>query len=171
MNLDEPTTHEEFGRLVGIGRKAVEKHLAKGVLREGATAGEWLRAYCERLRAEAASRKGDTALALARAKTREAEARAAMVELQFQRALADLVPVQAIEPDLAAWAGFAWEETQALLARVVGAIESRHGVTIEPDIYKGLLGSARTAIENYPRFGGDIDDQEELKNDQTTPIP
>lgn len=152
MNLDEPTTQEQFGRLVGVTHKAIEKHIAKGVLREGATAGEWLRSYCERLRAEASQRRGDESTALTRARTREAESRARMLQLSVQRELARLIPLEVIEPDLRAWSDFAWSEAQGLVGRVVDEIEQRHEIEIDRDLYAGPLDSARAAIQAYPNF-------------------
>ena len=40
--------------MIGVSAQRVSALVAAGVLRDGATGGEWLHSYCERLRAEAA---------------------------------------------------------------------------------------------------------------------
>lgn len=59
IELDQPATQAGFARLVGTSRQAINKHVEKGVLKEGVTYGEWLQVYCDRLRDEAAGRGGD----------------------------------------------------------------------------------------------------------------
>lgn len=51
-------TQAEFGELVGISQQAVSSLVQAGVLVAGRPWGEWLLAYCERLREQAAGRMG-----------------------------------------------------------------------------------------------------------------
>lgn len=51
-------TQAEFGELVGISQQAVSALVQAGVLDSGAPWRQWLRAYCERLREQAAGRLG-----------------------------------------------------------------------------------------------------------------
>ena len=51
-------TQAEFGDLVGISQQAVSALVQAGVLEPGAPWRVWLRAYCERLREQAAGRMG-----------------------------------------------------------------------------------------------------------------
>lgn len=59
IELSQSATQSGFARLVGTSRQAINKHVEKGVLKEGQTYGEWLQVYCDRLRDEAAGRGGD----------------------------------------------------------------------------------------------------------------
>lgn len=58
VTLDSQLTQAEFGELVGISQQAVSALVQAGVLEPGAAGGDWLRAYCERLREQAAGRMG-----------------------------------------------------------------------------------------------------------------
>lgn len=59
IELTDAATQSGFARLVGTSRQAINKHVEKGVLKEGQTYAEWLQIYCDRLRDEAAGRGGD----------------------------------------------------------------------------------------------------------------
>lgn len=54
--VNQPTTQEEFAARVGISQQRVGQLLAEGVLQPGGSFGQWLLAYCERLREQAAGR-------------------------------------------------------------------------------------------------------------------
>lgn len=58
LDLASKVTQARFGELVGITQPAVSDLCTRGILREGAAAGEWLHAYCTRLREQAAGRLG-----------------------------------------------------------------------------------------------------------------
>ena len=59
IELTGAATQSGFARLVGTSRQAINKHVEKGVFKEGQTYTEWLQIYCDRLRDEAAGRGGD----------------------------------------------------------------------------------------------------------------
>lgn len=59
IELDQPATQAGFARLVGTSRQAINKHVEKGVLKDGMSYGDWLQVYCDRLRDEAGGRGGD----------------------------------------------------------------------------------------------------------------
>lgn len=65
--LDAPVTQEVFGIIVGISQPAVSAMVASGTLAHGQTLGEWIAAYCRRLRDQAAGRDNDGKLAKERA--------------------------------------------------------------------------------------------------------
>lgn len=103
MNLqtDMETTQAKFGELVGISQPAVSDLVRAGVLSPGQTAGQWLLAYCSRLREQAAGRlaEGGLDLATERARlAREQADRVAMVNAQTRR---ELAPVATLEQALA----------------------------------------------------------------------
>ena len=56
--LAQTVTQDEFGRLVGISQQAVSGLISEGVLPRDGGLALWLRAYCERLREQAAGRMG-----------------------------------------------------------------------------------------------------------------
>lgn len=69
MDLSKTLTQEEFGGLVGISQQAVGQMVSADILKRGARGDEWLIAYCERLREQAAGRASEESLNLMRANT------------------------------------------------------------------------------------------------------
>ncbi|WP_295852006.1 hypothetical protein [uncultured Xylophilus sp.] len=58
--LEQSISQSEFAQLIGVSEARVSQLVADGVLTRGETAIEWLCAYCERLRDQAAGRLGET---------------------------------------------------------------------------------------------------------------
>jgi phage terminase Nu1 subunit (DNA packaging protein) len=58
--LDQPISQAEFGAIIGVSEARVSQLMSECVIARGATAAEWLLAYCERLRDQAAGRMGET---------------------------------------------------------------------------------------------------------------
>jgi phage terminase Nu1 subunit (DNA packaging protein) len=60
VDLGRPMKQAAFGELVGVSQQAVSEFIKAAALGPGATCGEMLLAYCERLREMAAGRLGET---------------------------------------------------------------------------------------------------------------
>lgn len=58
--LDAPISQAEFAQMVGVSEASISSRVSSGVLVRGETAHEWLIAYCEHLRDQAAGRLGET---------------------------------------------------------------------------------------------------------------
>lgn len=56
--LDAPISQTEFAQVIGVSEARVSQLLSEKVLTRGETAHEWLLAYCDRLRDQAAGRSG-----------------------------------------------------------------------------------------------------------------
>lgn len=69
IDLDSPISQEAFGAMVGITQQAVSQAIADGILDRDATAGYWLKSYCDRLRAVASGRASPESLELTKANT------------------------------------------------------------------------------------------------------
>lgn len=54
--LNTTITQDDFAKLVGISQQRAAQLVAEGVLQREGTAAQWLMAYCERLREQAAGR-------------------------------------------------------------------------------------------------------------------
>jgi phage terminase Nu1 subunit (DNA packaging protein) len=140
--LDQPVTQAVFAGLVGIGQSRVSECISTGVLRDGATVGEWLLQYCDRLRNEAAGRGGDEQGALARARTREAEASAELKILQIMEKSGKLVPVDEIQPTLDAMVIAARTELLAIPDKLTIEIKALYGVEIDYALIEEKIYSA-----------------------------
>lgn len=94
-------TQSAFGELVGIGQSAVSDLLKRDIIAAGATADQWLLAYCANLREQAAGRAASGELDLGA--ERAALAREQRVRLEMQNALTrrELAPIAMLEQALA----------------------------------------------------------------------
>lgn len=86
--LDQPTSQADFAELVGVSEARVSQLMADGVMQRGGTAHEWLLAYCERLRDQAAGRTGDGAGGLDLVQERAALARSQREAQDLKNAVA-----------------------------------------------------------------------------------
>lgn len=101
IDLDAPITQQQFGHLVGIAQPTVSDWCRRGLLREGGTAGEWLRSYCDRLREMASGRGGDDGPALVAERARLAREQADKVAMQNAVTRSELAPAWLLEQVLA----------------------------------------------------------------------
>lgn len=95
MDLQANCTQAEFGDLVGVSQQAVSDMIGRKVLAPGNSAGQWLRAYCEHLREQAAGRGADGELAFQRSELARVSRERAEIKLALERR--DYAPVALIE--------------------------------------------------------------------------
>ena len=109
MNIDlsKGLTQEQFGRMVGITQPTVSDLLATGILARDATGGEWLTAYCGRLREQAAGRLGSEVGGLDLVQERAALARAQRIAQDMKNAVSrgEFAPIGLLADVLAAASG------------------------------------------------------------------
>lgn len=105
-------TQDDFAKLVGISQPRVAQLLAEGLLPREGTADQWLLAYCERLREQAAGRDKELTLeraALARSQRRGQDIKNAVAEREYAPAalLGDVLAIAsaAIADQLDSFAG------------------------------------------------------------------
>lgn len=91
----------DFGVLVGISQQAVSSFVVAGILPHGATAGEWLRMYCHRLREEAAGRSSDGDLDLVQERAGLAKAQRESQEIKNAVTKREYAPVALLSEVLA----------------------------------------------------------------------
>ncbi len=85
--LDAPISQAEFAQIIGVSEARVSQLVSEGVLTRGETAAEWVIAYCERLRDQAAGRLGDS-LGLDLVQERAALAREQRIGQEIKNAVA-----------------------------------------------------------------------------------
>ena len=95
--LSTPITQAAFGDLVGISQQAVSDLARRKILMEGASASEWLLAYCDHLREVAAGRGGSNALELAAERARLAKEQADKLAMANAVTRGELAPVTLLE--------------------------------------------------------------------------
>lgn len=96
--MDRVITQAEFADLVGISEAAVSQSKTAGIIASGATGLAWLRAYCQRLRDQAAGRMGDETGGLDLVQERAALAREQRIGQAMKNAVArgDYAPIGAL---------------------------------------------------------------------------
>lgn len=99
IDLSAPCTQTEFGDLVGIGQPAVSGLLARGGIKHGDAAQQWLLDYCAHLREQAAGRGADGELAFQRSELARVSRERAEIKLALERK--DFAAVSLIEQVLA----------------------------------------------------------------------
>lgn len=100
--LDQTCTQAEFAELVGVTQPSVSRWLAEGALPPDGTAGEWLLAYCYRLREQAAGRySGGGDLDLAQERAALARAQREGIELKNAVLRREFAPVELLAQTLA----------------------------------------------------------------------
>jgi len=107
--------------------------------------------YIRYMRDLAGNRGGDEAGNLARARIRESAANAQLKELQFNRDVGLLVPVQELEPLLTSWASAGRVEILAAFQSFAAGITSQHGIEITQDDINDAASAACRIIADYPR--------------------
>lgn len=103
MVLTDHVGQLEFGDAIGISQQAVSKMISDGILPAGGTFGEWLLAYCYRLREQAAGRLGSELGGLDLVQERAALAREQRVGQAMKNAIArkEYAPIQLLAQVLA----------------------------------------------------------------------
>lgn len=101
IDLSVSCTQKAFGDLVGISQPAVSDLLTRGVLQDGAVAGQWLLDYCGHLREVAAGRVGDGDVDLVTERALLAREQREKIAMQNAVTRGELAPVILIEQVLA----------------------------------------------------------------------
>ena len=153
----DKATQAEFALFVGISEARASQLAADGLLPAGGTLRDWTRAYCERLRGQAAGRAGDSdptlteeRAGLVRAKRKQAE-----IELAEQRG--EVIRIDAVRTQLAARLSATRDGLLQIPARVsaVLAAETSSEVvftTLSDEICKALEGLTGP-LESNTAFG------------------
>lgn len=165
LDLDQSITQAEFADLVGTSQQAISKHFSSGVLGAEQTCRQWLLAYCERLREEAAGRVQSDA------RERRDQAQALESTLNAQMKLRDMLKQDGLLFDrdsvmhmFIELANTSKNELARAVKEVVSGIESKHGITVEREVPDGAIATACRAIaSNAEKFGvGAPDDSKPL---------
>lgn len=150
MDLDGRARQVEFAALVGVSQPAIAEHVKSGLLPKGGTYREWLRAYCERLREQAAGRAQSEARErrdLALAKESEISAELKLRQLLKEEGL--LLDYDGVRSLVLGMVAQAQSELARAVGQVVAAVESKHGISIESDISDSAISAARAALAQY----------------------
>jgi phage terminase Nu1 subunit (DNA packaging protein) len=159
--LAEAVSQERFGVLVGISQQAVSEQIRAGVLPEGATLGDWLLAYCQHLREQAAGRSADGELARERARlAREQADRVAMENAQSRREVASIALLEVV---LGKFAGGVSGVLNGLIPRIkrrLPDVPPSALAIIDEEVVKCRALAAKVSLEDAEHDEGDEDEIE-----------
>lgn len=161
-------TQKDFGLLVGISQPAVSDLISRGVLFDGDTTGNWLLAYCDNLRMQAAGRGGDAAGALTAERARLARAQAEKIEMQNAVSRKELAPVALLEQVLATTG----TKAKRILATIKGELRRRFPSMSATDMQAvdTIIGKALGQIASMSLSVADDDDAGIAEDDQPSAV-
>lgn len=149
-------TQRQFGEVVGVSQQAVSDLVTRGVLTDGATAGEWLIAYCGHLREMAAGRAAAGDLDLATERARLAKEQADKIAMQNAVARRELTPTVVLEQVLAGAAA----KIAGILEAIPGMIRRRvpQLTAVDIDLIAAEVAKARNTVAAMSLADLDADD-------------
>lgn len=127
MDLSAQCRQSDFGDMVGISQPAVSDLLVRGVLTDGAAAGQWLREYCGHMREIAAGRLGNGDLDLVTERARLARVQRERIEMQNAMTRRTLLPATLLVEIVARAA----PKACGILDSIVPALRRRSGYSAE----------------------------------------
>jgi phage terminase Nu1 subunit (DNA packaging protein) len=152
-------TQEQIASHLDLSRQSVAELLRReGIGGQAADLDTIRIAYIRSLRKSAAGRgtaedEGD----LRRARIREATSKAQLAELDYQERIGALVNIEDLIQKLEAWAVHARNEFDQAMHRMVMAIESQHGITVQTDVIDRETDNALRVVSSYMRYIGSSD--------------
>ncbi|WP_217698642.1 terminase small subunit [Pseudoxanthomonas indica] len=157
-DLSSPVSQAQFGDLVGISQQAVSLLMQRKILVDGASADEWLLAYCDHLRSVAAGRGGDASLELAAERARLAKEQADKIAMQNAVTRGELAPAYLLEEVLARVGAKAGR----ILETIPGLVRRRQPQLTSDDIaaVADVVAKARNLVAKMNLAEVDTDDQD-----------
>lgn len=165
IDLATPMPRAQFGDLVGISRQAIDDLVRREILVDGASADEWLLAYCDHLREVAAGRGGSNALELAAERARLAREQADKIAMQNAVTRGELAPAHLLEEVLAragARAGRLLETIPGLLRRRLPQLAADDIAAVAVVVAKARNIAADMRLSDLDRESDDDVDVEAL---------
>jgi phage terminase Nu1 subunit (DNA packaging protein) len=139
--LDQVTSQADFAEMVGVSEARVSQLMADGVMPRGGTAHDWLLAYCDRLRDQAAGRAGTETGGLDLVQERAALAREQRIsqELKNQVSRGEFAPIGVLADVL----GHASSAVADRFDQIEGALR-----TAAPDITEDVLMTVLSVVSS-----------------------
>ena len=159
IDLSVIVTQKQFGEMVGISQPAVSDLLMRGVLADGATAGDWLLDYCRNLREHAAGRAASGDLDLAAERAALARAQREKIEMQNAVTRGELTPTVLLEQVLARAAA----KIAGVLDAIPGMVRRRVPTLTadDADLIAGEVAKVRNTVAVMSLADLSIDDADD----------
>lgn len=154
-NPNDVANQTKFAAFVGVSQQAISQLKNKNVFPDGGTYAEWLSAYLERLRAEAAGRDQDERLSQVR--IRETEMSANLKELDYLERLGKIILVADLSPLVTELFSSIQFNVMSAQERIIEAVESKHAIKLDDDdVGKPLRDALASVADGTREFIGAI---------------
>ncbi len=162
LDLDSVANQTRFARLVGASQPSISKHVEKGRLPREGSYKDWLIAYGEHLRDEAAGRGGSLTEELSAARIDESRIKTANGRLDYLEKIKTLVPRDFCVVILKDWAGYANREFGSAFKTLVSDVQAEYDIDIDAELVNKIAGPTTERIRDYAgklaeSFGGSSD--------------
>ena len=170
--MSTPISQAEFAEMVGISEARVSQLMSEGVMARGETAHEWLLAYCERLRDQAAGRAGTETGGLDLVQERAALAREQRMGQAIKNAVArrDYAPVGLLSDVLGLAASAVvdrFDQLEGVLRKAVPDLADDAKTAV-----MGVIAGARNEwIRGTEKLVNDAVDAMLVDGDDDSPLP
>lgn len=160
--LSDLAVQAKFADLVGISRQAVSKKVDDGTLPRGGTYADWLLAYVEKLRENAAGRSGERQDDLTKARIDEANAKALKLNLENLSALDLLVCVEDVNRSLGQFARSINSAIDDAGNRIVESLVSKNPDLEFDDelVFESLRSATARIAKNAQELASEFDQAE-----------
>lgn len=152
IQLSDVATQAGFARLVGTSRQAISNHCAKGVLPDGGTYRDWISAFFEHMREQAAGRGGDSDTLTA---VRIEETQENIYEKRQRRLLAagELLDRAVVEQWVVSAAGNIQTFVMEAGENILESLSEKYGVEVDAE---DVIGPIRTALGYAGKAGSEL---------------
>ena len=149
LDLNEKANQTRFARLVGASQPSISKHLEKKRLPRDGTYQDWLLAYGQHLRDEAAGRGGSLTDELAAARIDESRIKSANGRVDYLAKIEVLIPRDFCATVLKDWAGYANREFATAFSSLVSDVQAEHDIDIDDELVNKIAGPTTERIKDY----------------------
>ncbi|CAM4135722.1 terminase small subunit [Pseudomonas sp. S 311-6] len=161
IDLSKKTTQARFAAAVGVTQPVISGLLLRGILTSGDTAGNWLLAYCDNLREQAAGRvKGKPAdgdgLDLEAEKARLAAAQADKIEMENEVRRGEVALVSVLETVLSqtgSTVSAILDSIPSTLKRRISTLSASDVLIVETEIARARNAIAALSLEDIEASG------------------
>lgn len=149
--LNEKGTQGKLAAVVGVSPQAISKMAKRVNFPRGGTVGQWVQIYCDALRSQAARTGGESNASLADQRARESEQKTLSLQIENQRKLGELAPVDEMLSVFMEFSTAIPSVLQNASEHVIHGIEAKHGITVDDELVAGPLRAAQGSLADTAR--------------------
>lgn len=154
INLDDKANQTGFAKLVGVSQQAINKHASKLGLVEGQTYAQWILAYTDNLRTQAAGRSHESDANFIALKKQKAELENIDLSITVGEKLEIFVPTDLAIGTIYDLLSLFQQELINVGDNVREKLESKHSIEVDDEcISDPIRAAAERVAENARQLG------------------